>query len=354
MDDTISNNNLGIQSSSKSANNDHNEYKHQEKIMYGLSHGDRRHQIHPNQAPNTIYQCIGRMSMWFGAYHPNGVKKEYVGTGTAFRVVNDEVYVITCAHNVRDKKLKSWAKSIKFERQCPNNGWQSYEAHITQVHSDYGKAHTDDKESNDLAILKFKDTDGFYRQLLTQTVIDIAVDEQKSQHTYSIYGYPGIDPNENHSNVQIWGELWGMSAIPYNWEYDPLYSQYIPLYIRKNKSKTMYFYNAIDTEGGQSGSAIFLPSGNGSFCIVGIHTGGSKHEHRNWGVALNKDQIDWINSWTMPYTNPIIDNHPIYSQELRSLREMSLIRNEATLELAILCLQQTNGWMDGTVEILSS
>ena len=53
----------------------------------------------------------------------------------------------------------------------------------------------------------------------------------------------------------------------------------------------LFYYNAIDTEEGQSGSAIFLRLKDG-YVIVGIHTGGDKTDGENWGVALTANTID--------------------------------------------------------------
>lgn len=84
-------------------------------------------------------------------------------------------------------------------------------------------------------------------------------------------------------------------------------NSYIP-FVRLNDKNEMFFYDAIDTEAGQSGSPLFIETSNVSntnkndanatytrqFKIVGVHTGGDKSEDVNWAVALNTEKIEWI------------------------------------------------------------
>eukprot|EP01083_Nonionella_stella_P255882 877675_1 len=95
---------------------------------------------------------------------------------------------------------------------------------------------------------------------------------------------------KNPYTKAVYGEMWGMDA----WSLDKNDTLEIDLYVTRNKAKDMFAYNGMDTEGGQSGSAIFITSKTGTIEIVGVHVGALGNHAVNLGVALNKDKINWI------------------------------------------------------------
>ena len=130
-------------------------------------------------------------------------------------------------------------------------------------------------------------------------------DDKKNPIKYGVYGYP-------HGKYTKWAidELWGMSA--------PSISQKNGMYVRRDDKRIEY--NAIDTESGMSGSAIWIKLKNGTYKIIGSHTHGffvvpkgkeAKHrdhirevetgqkQEENGGVALNEAKMKWIkqNGW---------------------------------------------------------
>ena len=91
------------------------------------------------------------------------------------------------------------------------------------------------------------------------------------------------------------------------------------LYVRKyEEGKSLFKYNAIDTEGGQSGSAIFTTFRDGTYGIVGVHTGGSGGG--NWGVALNQERIDWIDKCITLDHSKEHECHPVPLKKYKNYR----------------------------------
>ena len=59
-----------------------------------------------------------------------------------------------------------------------------------------------------------------------------------------------------------------------------------------------FFYHKIDTFGGQSGAPVWLGGkGVAQPSVVGIHTGGSEGEVRNWAVRMTSDVKALIQDW---------------------------------------------------------
>lgn len=59
-----------------------------------------------------------------------------------------------------------------------------------------------------------------------------------------------------------------------------------------------FFYHLIDTFGGQSGAPVWLGgTGVAQPSVVGIHTGGSEEEGRNWAVRMTADVMALIQDW---------------------------------------------------------
>ena len=59
-----------------------------------------------------------------------------------------------------------------------------------------------------------------------------------------------------------------------------------------------FFYHLIDTFGGQSGAPVWLGgTGVAQPSVVGIHTGGSEEEARNWAVRMTSELKALIQQW---------------------------------------------------------
>ena len=166
---------------------------------------------------------------------------------------------------------------------------------INFYHLDYKHK---DCVDNDLAILVFQDHDGYYKHLFGRNPNKIKLfpsDKIPKRQIieYSCYGYPHNDTEKRTEDI------WGMKAPSYKVvtyeDKDNDIKQEHEFYFRKHEKtdKSIFKYNAIDTEGGQSGSAIFTSFRDRTYGIVGIHTGGNGDG--NWGVALDQKRIDWIN-----------------------------------------------------------
>ena len=190
----------------------------------------------------------------------------------------------------------------------------------------------------DLAIIKIKD-DGFYNQIFAknESIINLYCSDKlepydKASYIYHLYGYPS-PPFHKKSIAKILGdeegeELYGMKAESLQ-EKDG-----IEMYVKKGgNNNKMLLYNAIDTEKGQSGSAIFIEGGEGTYHIVGTHICGTAC--KNYGVALNKDKMDWINNWiklsdTTPLTQKINDN--VKSSDIRPLPQNQPLKHRAIIQ----------------------
>ena len=288
-----------------------------EKSMFGSLFGDRKKKLDKNDR-RKIIQCIGKTAALINK------RKGWAGTATIFKydAGRKYAYAITCAHNVtrnpKENKGQKYYRKIVFQRRrtkgdtklkCINNifkkKWEEYEV-INYYHLPWNYTNCDD---NDLAILVIKDHDGFYKRLFQQlypekiSLIPSNVLPQQHIINYEIYGFPHNEKEEKKDDI------YGMCAPSYDTilhnvsekdetvqdettEYETL-----DLYFDKHENEdiSLFEYNAIDTEPGQSGSAIFTSFSDGkTYGIVGVHTAGIEGE-KNWGVALNKQRIEWIN-----------------------------------------------------------
>ena len=292
-----------------------------EKIISGSTDGDRRHRVEPYKDERAIMKCIGRIESNYGDKDKDKNPLIERGTGTVYHVQDDIAYVITCAHNVTkpdDDDNPKYPLSVKFTREVSKyQEPHKYDAEIIAVHNKYmvkipdaGLAKIED---NDLAIIKIRD-DGFYQKIFAENS-DIVhlfcsddIDEELRAKIdgFHLYGYPC--PHAENSKA-VDGELWGMMAEAKSFCEDDDGCKENDIYVKKNKIGTKFIYNAIDTEGGQSGSPLFIEISDGKFGIVGHHTSGGAD--RGFGVALNKNKIEWIQDHIhdMPIKFKIWMNH---------------------------------------------
>ena len=305
-----------------------NKQDSKEKVLFSSKLSDRRQKVLTANDKRVIIQCIGRVVTLWGN-HCVGY-----GTGTVFKYDRDRnyCYAITCAHNVVEEDDNKAVKpsGIFFERiETLDDGFkinETYQIYDHQYHKEYLFK---DQCHNDIAVLLFSDTDGFYQKNIDFSKINLySSDKIPSEFivNYGLYGYPFVtnnnvnntnstqktnnvsglvgylfaqNNNNNNSTKQtkiISGQLYGMETKSFFYNK----TNNIKMYVEQNNNNTMFFYNAIDTQGGQSGSSIFLSfrdriSNCIKYGIVGIHTGGSVIKEKNWGVSVNNKKIEWVN-----------------------------------------------------------
>eukprot|EP01084_Bolivina_argentea_P262733 444434_1 len=272
-----------------------------EKILFGKELGDRRHKIEkPWDSKKSIIKCIGALVLWYGAYktnekgHKTNEKRRFIGTGTVFHIQNGTIYVITCGHvvmGVDDNGKETLVKTAEFHRKEADGKNKVYPLKVVALYDKYTKV-----SATDLALLSFEEDDGYYANIFKEKrdIVHCScsddIDDDVEPIKYGIYGYPGGNKKKNPYTKAVYGEMWGMDA----WSLDKNDTLGIDLYVTRNKAKDMFAYNGMDTEGGQSGSAIFITSKTGTIEIVGVHVGALDNHAVNLGVALNKDKINWI------------------------------------------------------------
>ena len=282
-----------------------------QKVFGNAEFSDRRKRIVSGTDDRLIMQCFGRiLSHYSSTVHA-------FGTGTVFDYDDkyNLCYVLTCAHNVIHDKKQAIRMSFQRVKTIESKitttiksaiggksvGVKIFKTHKTIQHYPIIRviSHPDyafrSECINDIAIMIFVDSDGFYGNLLReysnkgQKIKITNAEKTKVEFIlrYNLYGYPIRDKDDPDSKV-IDGGLYGMNAESYS-----IFDNQ-KMYIKLNDDGTMYEYNALDTEGGQSGSSLFIDLDNGGHAIVGVHTGGSKGEVKNWAVALNSSKIQWI------------------------------------------------------------
>eukprot|EP01084_Bolivina_argentea_P079532 144260_1 len=305
-----------IPAESKHRQSGHEQMQHRKKGY------DARHKVIKNSklGRSTIMKCIGRIVSSDKEKH-NLTPQDcaYFSTATVFTAKDGYFLVITCAHSflysdTSDTDNKTYPikkrKYIYFQRI---ETFRDEKAQVVETYrlkdlkpndlqftalrnGDKYKYITADKDENDLAVLAFEDPCGYYKKMFDEKSDEIihlqAVGKipKNVTLTYNVYGYPcGNDKIAQGKGVKM-GELWGMRSQSFS--VVETENKYV---IRKEK---YFYYNAIDTEEGQSGSAIYLCKSNGTYAIVGVHTYGTYDE--NVGVALTEDKIrELCDAWNI-------------------------------------------------------
>ncbi|WP_194848288.1 trypsin-like serine peptidase [Candidatus Neptunochlamydia vexilliferae] len=180
-------------------------------------------------------------------------------------------HVLTCGHNVYDIKTKKWATKIT---AYPGRNEKS---------APYGKAtvikaytfnnYTNNKErAYDIALLLLDRSVGKYTGW---GGLCSAPDDSLKGATFNITGYPGDKGLD---------QMWSMS------------------HKIKSIEKEIFEYE-IDTNRGQSGSAIWVKDEFGSVKIMGVHTLGGFD--KNSGVRISKDKFTKLFQTTIANTYKI-------------------------------------------------
>eukprot|EP01084_Bolivina_argentea_P239096 401828_1 len=283
-----------------------------EAICYRQIVGDRRNKVFTYTKgtkldTRAIIHCIGQISSWNGKPKKGQTIKTKTSTGTVFKVTyfNNKTYfwVITCAHailaidNAKQAKCYEYVLFYRVHSLDENDGngktkvikayrmvhWSS----LTDNNSNCLYKGLKHKDKNDLAVLLFEDTDGYYTKLFkkmpSRTIRLFSADRLPSNVSsiiFSIYGFP-------HGS----GEMYGMESKAFVDKKKT--KKKVNLYVKR--VGPMFRYTAIDTEPGQSGSAIFIETKRG-YVIVGVHIACAilsieNEEYENVGVALTEQII---------------------------------------------------------------
>ena len=213
-------------------------------------------------------------------------------------------------------------KNYKFQKKNKNKDDPLYQyrktSPVVQEYDIIAAVHSKDynfksQSSHDLAVLIFYDHDLFYRKLFMKHKRDycpirLLSGDDIDRHprfnlTYELYGYPVKNKDTHKKSVVKDSGLYGMATKAVRLDES---KQTTVTYHKDDKGGSMFYYSAIDTEPGQSGSALFIecigstPNNQISinFGIVGVHTGGGicGKDRLNWAVGLTKEKIEWINA----------------------------------------------------------
>ena len=205
------------------------------------------------------YCCIGLINGKFGVTN-------YHGTGCliAPRIV------LTCAHNLYQRKSKKEATEIKFTPAANKNKGESYEVADYFYPDQFKTLPKKEIRQYDFAILE--------------------LEEDASQ----AYGYLGLDTGKmnvrDHEDIEICGypgdkedkEMWTANGSVGSINED-------------------FIYYPVPTETGQSGAPIVKKDGN----VVGVHIGGNNELKVNFAVRLTKERRKIINKWISHFTGEL-------------------------------------------------
>ena len=166
-------------------------------------------------------------------------------------------HILTCGHNVYDLDENVWAEEITVYPALNGNHAPFGSVKVVKVFTFTQYTHQKD-ERYDIALLILNKSIGKYTGWAGMLS---APDDQLFQEKINIYGYPG-----DKGMTQMWGMQHTIHQI-----------------------KPEQFEYLIDTNGGQSGSAIWI-SKFGATMILGVHTLGGPST--NSGVRLSKEKFE--------------------------------------------------------------
>eukprot|EP01084_Bolivina_argentea_P138663 244079_1 len=265
-------------------------------------------------AKNPLIQCIGQLKIDFNR-KVFGMKKQ-IQTGTVIHVnQNNEAFVLACANSVifRLGHCKKCDKIVCGRCNCGNKPERKaitadditfcrrdidgliakqYVCKVEYVHYKYYEYYSP-KDGYDLVILKFKDTDNFYKHYTQHIQLEST---QKTPNVDNIwmFGFP-MDKVRNF-NVQC---LWGMQCTVNKVEIklnDKTHKKYLAQY-------------AIDSYQGQSGSPYFyLDPTSPKTVIIAVHSGGQIRLRCGVAQLLNFDEYGMLKQFEDQKKNVIAQN----------------------------------------------
>lgn len=172
-------------------------------------------------------------------------------------------HLLTCAHNVYDRKTSKLADKILVYPALNDSQAPFGEVKVVRAYTfkDYLDPKSKQFENNDMALLLLDKSIGQYTGWAGLLATD---DKSLSQEQVNITGYPG-DKQEQCT------QMWTMR------------------HMLKTIMPEMFYYE-IDTFGGQSGSPIWVNKWEGVPMILGVHTMGAEN-FMNWGVRLSEPKF---------------------------------------------------------------
>jgi len=216
---------------------------HKERVLMKVQGQDGRTQVHNTTEPPYCIHAQLTVKLQ---------NETYGGSGT---LVGPH-HLLTCAHNIYKFKQRMWASEITVYPALNGKQVPFGQIKVTRVYT--FTQYTQNKDSQyDLALLILEKSIGKYTGwagLLS------APDRDLTNKEVQIHGYPG-DKN--------FTEMWGMKHTIQQ--------------IQPEK-----FEYLIDTNGGQSGSAIWIDQ-FGIPLVIGVHTLGGQNS--NFGVRISDDKF---------------------------------------------------------------
>eukprot|EP01084_Bolivina_argentea_P121018 214534_1 len=283
---------------------------------------------------DPIFHCIGQLLITYDYNQYGKYKKTAIGTGTVFHVqqiansTHQKAFVLTAAHNAYHKIMHCKncnyymeknsscdgcgevptkdsykyinATDISFKRRSISANQQEfgtpeerYNCHVEyKEHREIYTEFPSIKSGYDWCILSFICKDNYYEQYVSNITIRPTCEIWNKCARFNIFGYPCYTPlkklKQNEKRTLNNG-MYGMSSNQVSkmkLEMDDMGT--INLFLRQS---------AIDTEGGQSGAAIFCKTEHfveshsiqAKTIIFSIHVGGSVKGKFNVGTIITND-----------------------------------------------------------------
>ena len=246
---------------------------------------DRRERI-PSDNNNGLYAAVGLLGIQFGKDADSDLYSFFHGTAT---IIADGRYVLTCVHNLVEHDI-SPDQTDKFV--SAQNVWFEIRVNKANGGSDIIKRYN---------VSKCFIYPPFYNNPTCRSGFDLAIcvldiprDDRIIPEIRQNYGLPSLSSTSAHLTKKIAvvgfpeefnGEKWGMVVnVPDDKESD--WHQFL------DNKREILVYNFVDTTNGQSGirSPVMCESGH----IIGVHTGGTSAQKKNWATRLNSSKMQWI------------------------------------------------------------
>eukprot|EP01084_Bolivina_argentea_P267394 453880_1 len=289
---------------------------------------------------DCIYECIGQLRMVYDYSEHGNYRPELTGTGTIFFVQNTKesfkrkAFILTAAHNIRHRIVHCKKCDFYMEKRsnCRGCGEQLTKDDLKMIkatditfkrrsiqHDSFGKMqhrydacnveHINDKKYEqfssiksgyDWCILSIIDEENYYAKFAANITIRPTAEICDKFARFNIFGYPCYKPNKFLSNEEAKKETQTNKRIANDGMYGMPSNQTRKMSIKYDDMGTMnhfLYQTCIDTEGGQSGAAVFTEnkylnnscSTKQGVTIWGIHVGGSAAKKFNVGTLITND-----------------------------------------------------------------
>lgn len=245
---------------------------------------------HPEK--DSLYRVHAQLMIHFN-------DEEYGGSGT---LVGPH-HLITAAHNLYDRKTKSWASKIKVRFSLDGNYLPFDQQHVVRAYTykQWVNPSERDSQSFDLALFILDHSIG--DEIGWHGLCALHQDSLPLKGEVSIAAYPAevVDtafPDHETKRGGEFKKMWRMM----NKNHD---HTVIPMEI----SPTRVYYQ-IDTSGGQSGSGIVWLKEKDQAYVMAVHAYGEGEQDRgNYGTRLTAEKLIDLQKWiSETYGVSLIDN----------------------------------------------